>query len=149
MRAVLDESGRLTTWTGLPTSVPGHGFSLFHSLPSASEALAQLNLQLGIQGEDPQYIAAGGTLGCRETVLCLAFRKAELAYLSTGGRLFEVSANGPRLTVGAEAAPAPARALLRSLRPTERLVSLSGKRFTIARQVDPSMVRQGISAFAP
>ncbi len=148
-RAVINDSGLLTTWNNLPASAPGPVPALSRTLPPASAAMAELNGQLGIQGENPEYIAAGGSLNCLLTHPCLAFRKAELAYISTGGQLYEVSASGPQLTLGKDVGAPAEESLLRGLGPTERLVSLGGKRFTIARQVDPSMVRKGVSAFTP
>ena len=146
-RAVINDSGLLTTWNNLPASVPGPVASQARTLPPASAAMAQLNGQLGIQGDSPEYVAAGGALNCLATHPCLAFRRGGLSYIASGEQIFEVSASGPQLLLGRDVGAPGEAAVLRGLRTGERLVSLGGKRFTIARQVEPTMVRQGLTAF--
>jgi|SRR5579863_4734448 len=145
-RAVINDSGLMTTWNSLPASVPGPVPGPSRTLPEPSVAMAQLNGSLDIQGESPEYVVSGGTLDCFLTHPCLAFRRAELTYVAWGDLLFEVSATSPQLIQGKDVFPGEGP--LNTLGATERLVSLGGKVFTIARQVDPSTVRKGVSAFA-
>jgi len=147
-RAVINDSGLMTTWNNLPASVPGPVASQSRTLPPAEVAMAQLNSALGLDGVDPEYVATAGTIDCLPTHPCLAFHVGELSYLAFGEEVFEVSAGGPRLTLGKEVGSPAADATLKRLRAGERLISLGGARFTIGRRVDPAMIRSGKSAFA-
>jgi hypothetical protein len=147
-RAVINDSGLMTTWINMPAAVPGAVASQSRALPPAAVAMTQLNAQLGIGGVDPEYVTAGGTLDCILTHPCLAFHQAGLSYIAFGDQLYEVSANGPSHELGKDVAAPGERDLLRSLATGERLISLGGKRFTVGRRVEPAMVRQGRSAFA-
>jgi hypothetical protein len=79
---------------------------------------------------------------------CLAFRQSGITYLAFGNELFEISANGKRLKRGKEVGSPAESELLQRLTADERLVSLGGDNFTIARRVEPAMVRRKQSAFA-
>ncbi|HVR10118.1 MAG TPA: hypothetical protein VMW75_18880 [Thermoanaerobaculia bacterium] len=148
-RAVINDSGLMTTWNNLPASVPGPVPSQSRTLPPAAVAMAQLNSELGFNGTDPEYVAAGGMIDCHLTHPCLAFRQAGFSYIVySSDQIFEVSAGGPRLTFGKEVGSRAEEATRRWLAPNERLVSLGGKRFTIGRQVGPAMIRSKKSAFA-
>lgn len=148
-RAVINDSGLMTTWANLPADVPGAVASQSRALPPAAVAMKQLNLQLGIAGVDPEYVTTGGTLDCILTHPCLAFHQAGLSYVAFGDQLYEVSADGPSYELGRGVAVPAEEELLRSLATGERLISLGGKRFTVGRRVEPATVRQGRSAFAP
>ncbi len=147
-RAVVNDSGLLTTWNNLPASVPGAVASQSRTLSPAMAAMAQLNTQLGINGTDAEYVVTFGTLSCPLTHPCLAFRQAGLNYLAFGTQLFEISARGKRLKQGKEVGSPAEEELLQRLTADERLVSLGGDTFTIARRVEPAMVRRKQSAFA-
>jgi hypothetical protein len=146
-RAVVNDSGLLTTWNNLPASVPGAVASQSRTLPPAVEAMKQLNTRLGINGMDAEYVVTFGTLSCPLTHPCLAFRLAGLTYLALDTQLFEISANGKRLKQGKEVGTPAEGELLQRLSADERLVSLGGDAFTIARRVEPARVRRNQSAF--
>jgi hypothetical protein len=148
-RAVINDSGLMTTWINMPAAVPGAVASQSRTLPPAAVAMTQLNLQLGIDGVDPEYVTTGGTIDCLLTHPCLAFHQAGLSYIAFGDQLYEVSANGPSHELGKDVAVPGERDVLRSLATGERLISLGGKRFTVGRRVEPATVRKGQSAFAP
>jgi hypothetical protein len=148
-RAVVNDSGLMTTWNNLPASVPGPVASQSRTLPPAAAAMAQLNSELGLNGTDPEYVATGGMIDCHMTHPCLAFRQAGLSYIVySNDQIFEVSASGPRLTFGKEVGSRAEEATRRWLAPDERLISLGGKRFTTGRRVAPAMIRSRKSAFA-
>jgi hypothetical protein len=147
-RAVVNDSGLMTTWNNLPASVPGPVASQSRTLPPAAVAMAQINSQLGLNGTDPEYVTAGGMIDCHLTHPCLAFRQAGLSYIVyNNDQIFEVSAAGPRLTSGKEVNSRAEEATRRWLTPDERLISLGGKRFTVGRRVDPAVIRSRKSAF--
>jgi hypothetical protein len=79
-RAVLDNTGLLATWMNMPASVPGQVEPSARLLPSAATATQQINRELGIQGEDPQYVTTYGTIDCVFAFPCLAFRQNGLPY---------------------------------------------------------------------
>ncbi len=147
-RAVINDSGLMTTWNNLPASVPGPVASQSRALPPATAAIAQLNSELGLNGTDPEYVATGGMIDCHLTHPCLAFRQAGLFYIVyNNDQIFEVSAAGPRLTLGKEVGSRSEETTRRWLTPDERLISLGGKRFTVGRQVSVAMIRSKKSAF--
>ena len=146
-RAVINDSGLMTTWNNMPAAVPGPVASQSRALPPAAAAMAQLNSEFGLNGVDTEYVATGGTIDCLATHPCLAFHQAGLSYVAFGDQIFEVSAGGARLTLGKEVGSPAEEATLRLLAPGERLFSLGGKRFTIGREVDPALIRSKKSAF--
>jgi hypothetical protein len=148
-RAVINDSGLMTTWINMPAAVPGAVASQSRSLPSAAVAMAQLNTRLGIAGVDPEYVTTGGTLDCILTHPCLAFHQAGLSYIAFGDQVYEISANGPSYELGKDVAAPGEEDVLRRLATAERLISLGGKRFTVGHLVDPAMVRKRQSTFAP
>ena len=146
-RAVINDSGLLTTWNNLPAMVPGAVASQSRALPPAATAMAQLNSEFGLDGVDPEYVATFGTLNCVLTHPCLAFHQSGLSYVAFGNQIFEVSASEPMLTMGKEVGSPAEEALLKRLAPGERLISLGGKAFTIGRRVSAAMIRTSKSAF--
>jgi hypothetical protein len=148
-RGVVGESGIMMTWIDMPAAVPGHVAAQSRDLPPAATAMAQINRELGLNGEDPEYVVTSGTLECFFSHPCLAFHHSGLSYIAYGDELFEVSASGPTYTLFKDVASPAEDALMRSLAPGEKLVSLGGIRFSVAHPVDPAMIRSGKSAFAP
>ncbi|HEY6321513.1 MAG TPA: hypothetical protein VJA16_08150 [Thermoanaerobaculia bacterium] len=146
-RAVVNDSGLMTTWNNMPADVPGPVASQSRALPPATAAMAQLNSEFGLNGVEPEYVATGGTIDCLPTHPCLAFHQAGLSYVAFGDEIFEVSAGGARLTLGKEVGSPAEEATLRLLTPDERLMSLGGKRFTVGRRVDAALIRSKKSAF--
>ncbi len=146
-RAVVNESGLATTWNHLPAAVPGPVASQSRTMPPAATAMAQLNSDLGLAGIDPEYVVTFGSLECGFTHPCLAFHQSGLSYVAFSDQIFEISSSGPHLRLGKEIGAPAEEALLRSLGPSERLVSLGGKAFTVGRQVTPAMIRSRQSAF--
>jgi hypothetical protein len=148
-RAVAEESGLLVTWMNLPTTAPGPAVEpLARDLPTPDAAMAQVNTEFGLQGADPEWVATWGTLPCSFIFPCLAFHQNGLSYLFSHHEVFEVSVNGPELISGRDVGTSVTNEkLLPTLTSDERLVSLGGPAWTIARKASPEQIRRGISNF--
>lgn len=148
-RAVLNDSGLLVTWNNLPADAPGHVASQSRTLRPPAMVVSELSSALGLSAEDPQYVVTFGTspLTCIFTHPCLAFHHGGLSYILFDDQIFEISTSGPKLKLGRDVGTPTEESLLNRLGPDEKLVSLGGPAFTIARRVDPSSVRNRRSAF--
>jgi hypothetical protein len=101
-----------------------------------------------VQGTDPEYIATYGTINCDMAFPCLAFHQNGLSYVQYHKELFEVSVHGPQLTRGKEVGTWDKNyEEVKKLAPDERLISIGGAHWTIARKVSAAQVRHGVSAF--
>lgn len=112
-------------------------------LPQPEEAFSQLRARLNVQGESPQYVATYGSIDCDFASPCLAFRHAGRSYVLYKEEIFEVPASGKRLTNGKDVGtPETNAAVLAKLAPDERLISLGGPAWTIARKANPAALAQ-------
>src|ERR1700730_11599429 len=108
-------------------------------LPTPAEAVSRINARVNIRGESPQYVPTYGSIDCDFAFPCLAFRQAGRSYVVHKDEIFEVPINGKRLTNGKDVGtPETNSAVLARLSPEERLISLGGAVWTIARKVDPA-----------
>jgi hypothetical protein len=147
-RAVLDFSGLMVTMMNMPASVPGPVDPLSRILPPPAKAMAQVDAELGIQGTDPEYVATFGTIYCNFAFPCLAFHENGLSYVTYHHELFEVSAQGTKLLRGKDVAtPEANQRALSNLTADERLISLGGDVWTVARKASPAQIRHGVSGF--
>lgn len=148
-RAVLDNSGTLATWVNMPASAAGPAVepSARHLL-APTAAMEQINRELGIQGVDPQYVTTYGTVDCLFAFPCLAFRQNGLSYVIYQHGLFEVSLRGPKLIQGKDVGTLDKnQELLPTLTADERLITLGGPAWTIARKASTAQIRHGVSNF--
>lgn len=138
-RAVIDQSGLFFMFSNLPEDKRAEpAEAQLRRLPEPAEAMARASARFKIQGRSPQYVTTYGTIDCDFADPCLAFQHGGSSYILSNDALFEVSAGGPKLTAGKDVGdPEKNAAILRSLDPASRLVSLGGPAWTIARQVDP------------
>ncbi len=147
-RAVLDYSGLMVTMMNMPATVPGPVEPLSRRLPPPATAMAQVDEELGLQGTDPEYVATFGTIYCNFAFPCLAFHQNGLSYVVYRHELFEISSNGPKLLRGKDVAtPESNERTLSTLTADERLISLGGEVWTVARKASPVQVRHGVSGF--
>jgi len=148
-RAALDYSGLFVTSINMPTSVPGPVEpSARRLLPAPATAMDEVNREFGLQGVDPEYFAAFGTIDCDFIFPCLAFHEHGLSYVVYRHELFEVSTGGPKLMRGKDVGTrATNEALLSTLAPDERLISLGGPVWTVARKASAAQVRHGFTNF--
>ena len=148
-RALIADSGHLTTWMNLPASAPGQGVEpSARLLPAAATAIDQINREFGIQGMDPEYVTTYGTIDCHSLFPCLAFHEHGLSYVVYRHELFEISLRGPKLMNGKDVGTWEMNAkLLPTLTPDERLISLGGPIWTIARKASAAQIRHGLSNF--
>ncbi len=134
-RAALTDAGFFAMGAPLTTDAP----ITRNRLPSIAEAQRSLAAELKIQGELAQYVATFGTtaLRCPPVAPCAVFRVgAETYLLPVGGGWFVIPENRRELSADLELATIERRNdLLRSLTPEERLVSLGGQHFTVARLI--------------
>jgi hypothetical protein len=108
----------------------------------------EANKDFGIQGVDPEYVATFGSIDCDMAFPCLAFHEHGLSYVLYHRELFEVSARGPRLMRGKEVGTLQKnQETLATLTADERLVSLGGPIWTVARKASAVQVRHGLSNF--
>jgi hypothetical protein len=148
-RAVSEESGLLVTWMNMPTTASGPAVEpLSRDLPTPDAAMAQVNTKFGLQGTDPEWVAAWGTLPCNFIFPCLAFHQNGLSYVFSHHEVFEVSVVGPQLISGRDVGTSETNEkLLPNLASDERLVSLGGPIWTIARKASADQIRRGVSNF--
>lgn len=148
-RATLDYTGLFVSAINMPASVPGPVEALARRLlPSAATAMDEVNRDFGVQGVDPEYVATFGTIDCDMAFPCLAFHESGLSYVVYRHELFEVSASGPRLVRGKDVGTlATNEKLLPTLAPDERLISLGGPVWTVARKATAAQIRHGLSNF--
>ncbi len=146
-RAVVGESGLFVSSSNMPVSNLVEP-SAHRVLPSPPAAMEEVDGDLGVQGADPEYIATYGTINCDMAFPCLAFHQNGLSYVFYHKELFEMSLRGPKLTRGNEVGTWDKNAEeMKKLAPDERLISLGGTNWTIARKVSAAQVRHGVSAF--
>lgn len=146
-RAVLDSSGLFVGATNLPVPGPVEPTAR-RLLPAPAAAMEEVDRDLGVQGTEPEYVATFGTINCDMEFPCLAFRQNGLSFVVYHHEIFEVSANGQQLVRGRDVGTLEKNhELLSTLAPDERLISLGGPSWTIARRVSAAQVRHGTSAF--
>jgi len=147
-RALIADSGHLVTWMNLPASVPGPVEPSARLLAAAPTAIDQINQDFGIQGTDPEYVTTYGTIDCDFVFPCLAFHEHGLSYVVYRHEVFEVSVRGPKLVQGRDVGTLATNAkLLPTLAGDERLISLGGFAWTVARKASPAQIRHGYSNF--
>jgi hypothetical protein len=147
-RALIADSGHLVTWMNLPASVPGPVEPSARVLTAATAAAERINREFGIEGVDPEYVTTYGTIDCDFVFPCLAFHEHGLSYVVYRHELFEVSPKGPKLMGGKDVGTVAANAkLLPTLSADERLISLGGRAWTVARKASAAQIRHGISNF--
>ena len=139
-RAVIDHSGLFFMLSNLRADQRAEPAAQQRGrLPKPEEAIAALNARLDIHGESPQYVATFGSIDCDFASPCLAFRQAGRSFVLHQDEIFEIPANGKRLTNARDVGtPETNASVLAALAPDERLVSLGGPAWTIARKVDPA-----------
>ncbi len=146
-RAVVAESGLFVSSINLPVSDAVEP-SANRILPTPQIAMKEIDQALGLDGINPQYIATFGTISCDMAFPCLAFHQGSSSYMLYHRELWEVSPRGPHLTRGKEVGTLDRnQAELNKLTSDERLVSLGGVHWTVARKVNAAQVRHGLSAF--
>jgi len=148
-RAALDYSGLFVTSINMPASVPGPVEpSARRPLPPPTIAMDEVNREFGLQGVDPEYVASFGTVDCNITFPCLAFHEGGLSYVVFHHELFEVSSHGPKLMSGKDVGTlATNKVLFPTLTADERVISLGGPVWTIARKASAAQIRHGLSNF--
>jgi len=147
-RALIADSGHLVTWMNLPASVPGPVEPSARLLAAAATAMDQINQDIGIQGTDPEYVTTYGTIDCDFVFPCLAFHEHGLSYVVYRHEVFEVSVRGPKLVQGRDVGTLATNAkLFPTLAADERLISLGGATWTVARKASPAQIRHGFSNF--
>ncbi len=147
-RALIADSGHLVTWMNLPASVPGPVEPSARLLPPTTTAMDRINQEFGIQGTDPEYVTTYGTIDCDFVFPCLAFQEHGLSYVVYRHEVFEVSVKGPKLLQGRDVGTlATNEKLFPTLATNERLISLGGPVWTVARKVSAAQIRHGFSNF--
>jgi len=147
-RALIADSGHLVTWMNLPASAAGPVAPSARVLTDATVALEKINREFSIEGVDPEYVTTYGTIDCYFVFPCLAFHEHGLSYVVYRHELFEVSPRGPKLTGGKDVGTMAANEkMLPTLGADERLISLGGRAWTVARKVSAAQIRHGISNF--
>jgi hypothetical protein len=132
----------------LPASVPGPVEPSARRLTVAATAIDRINQEFGIEGEDPEYVTTYGTIDCDFVFPCLAFHEHGLSYVVYRHEIFEVSVKGPKLLQGKDVGTlATNEKLLPTLAQDERLISLGGRIWTVARKISAAQVRHGWSSF--
>jgi hypothetical protein len=146
-RAVIDYSGLFIGMMNL-TVVGNVEPSAKRLLPIPAAAMDEVNREFGIQGTDPEYVTTWGTINCDMMFPCLAFHQNGLSYVLYHHGPFEVSPKGPKLRQGVEVGTAEkAHATLATLAADERLISLGGPLWTVARKASTTQIRHGLSNF--
>jgi hypothetical protein len=147
-RALIADSGHLVTWMNLPASVPGPVEPSARVLTAATAAAEQINREFGIEGVDPEYVTTYGTIDCDFVFPCLAFHEHGLSYVVYRHEIFEVSPKGPKLMGGKDVGTLAANEkLLPTLNADERLISLGGRAWSVARKASAAQIRHGLSSF--
>lgn len=147
-RALVADSGHLVTWMNLPASVPGPVEPSARALTAATAAAERINREFGIEGVDPEYVTTYGTIDCDLVFPCLAFHEHGLSYVVYRHEIFEVSQRGPQLMGGKDVGTlATNKQLLPTLTADERLISLGGRTWSIARKASAAQIRHGLSNF--
>jgi hypothetical protein len=147
-RALIADSGHLVTWMNLPASVPGPVEPSARALTAATAAAERINREFGIEGVDPEYVTTYGTIDCDFVFPCLAFHEHGLSYVVYRHEIFEVSQRGPKLMGGKDVGTLAANEkLLPTLNADERLISLGGRTWSVARKASAAQIRHGLSNF--
>lgn len=147
-RALIADSGHLVTWMNLPASVPGPVEPSARVLTAATVAAERINREFGIEGVDPEYVTTYGTIDCNFVFPCLAFHEHGLSYVVYRHEIFEVSPRGPKLMGGKDVGTlATNEKLLPTLKVDERLISLGGRAWSVARKASAAQIRHGLSNF--
>lgn len=146
-RADLDNSGEFVGLINMPVSGPVEP-SARRLLPPPAVAMDELNHALGIEGTDAEYVTTFGTIDCDMAFPCLAFHQAGLSFVAYHNEVFEVSPTGPNLVQGKDVGTLEKnQQVIGGLATEERLISLGGPTWTIARKASVIQVRRGVSNF--
>jgi hypothetical protein len=100
------------------------------------DVLLDIAAELHLTGKDPQYVTTWGTLECMLTVPCVAFRQGQDVYIVSMREegVFKVPGNGKRFVMRNNVID---RKVLETLGADERLVSMGGRVYAVARGLTP------------
>ncbi|HVT61225.1 MAG TPA: hypothetical protein VHR45_22875 [Thermoanaerobaculia bacterium] len=129
-RIALNATGLWSVKGNTPDSAAGG------AVPDAEAVLREVASTYRIEGESPQLVATFGTIYCFFTEPCVAFRQGLDAYILYKGALFQIAGAEPRLEHKKDVGTLETTArVVKSLHDNERLVSIGGRAWAIAREV--------------
>lgn len=129
-RIALNATGLLSMMDNYYKPIP------FTALQEVTASMTATAAVYNLHGEDPEYVATFGSISCLPTRPCLAFRQGDDGYILFKGALYQVPGSAPRLVQGRDVGTlATSGKVMASLMDGERLVSLGGSAWAVARRL--------------
>lgn len=140
-RAALNPAGQLAVFshaTEEQRAAPPRDRTL--RLPTLEATVAEVRAAAGVEVASPQYVTTFGTLHCPVQAPCIAMRAGtEVLIRALDGALYRLRTDRPQLRAGLEiGTPETNAAVLPTLAPSERVVSVGGDRFAVAVRLESS-----------